>query len=175
VAFAPTVVHWSVPAGQLAAHAPFAHTSAPGHVGPQLPALQICPAPQDAPQAPQLFGSEVRSTHEVPHAVNVTPPKPQYEQSTPPSCDGEPPHPEAERMPHVWVHAPLWQTCPAEQALPQPPQFAESELVSVQKAVAFAPPPVHACWPAGQLDPQKPFAQNPPPAQSGVHVPPVHV
>jgi hypothetical protein len=50
-------------------------------------------------------------------------------------------------------------TCPDGHALPQLPQLAESDDVSVQNAVAFKPPPLHDDCPVGQLEPQKPFAQ----------------
>jgi hypothetical protein len=41
VAFAPTLPHAVVPAGQEATQAPFAQTSVPEHIGPQTPAEQI--------------------------------------------------------------------------------------------------------------------------------------
>ena len=112
------------------------------------------------PQPPQLFESDVRSTHSFPQAENVVPPKPQYEQSTPPSDDA-PPQPADACMPHVWAHNPPMHVCPAAHTWPQPPQLLKSDDVSVQNAVAFVPPPVHADCPEGQLEPlpQKPLAQ----------------
>ena len=114
----------------------------------------------------------MRSTQALPQAVNVGPePKLQCEQSIPPSADIGPPHPADPIGPHVCAHDPLTHTCPSAHEWPQLPQLDESVDVSVQNAVAFRPPPLHDDCPEGQLAPQKPFAQNPPPGQRGVQTP----
>jgi hypothetical protein len=81
-------------------------------------------------QEPQLFGSLVVSTHWLPHAwsggMQITVP-----QTSPPFGCGK-------------QHAPIWQRlAPAGHALPQPPQFARSVVVSTQ-------PPAQQDRPAGQ-------------------------
>jgi hypothetical protein len=76
-----TQAPWQAVAPLPHAHAPF---------------VQLCPAGQTTPQAPQLAASDVRSTQARLHAVSP--------------------------LPQALAHIPAVHDCPAAQAIPQLPQ-----------------------------------------------------
>ena len=125
------------------------------------------------PQVPQLFGSVLTSVQPLVHAAHVPPPAAQLEQSTaPPSAEGGAAQPLApELRPHEDTQTPLAQISLPPHDVPQAPQWFESVCRSAQDPVTSLLPPPQAVWPDGQDVAQKPFAQYPPPVQSGVQPP----
>jgi hypothetical protein len=173
VADAPTLPHFIVPEGHAARQAPPAQTSDPGHVETHDPAVHVCPTLQWVLHAPQLLGSVCRYVHELPHAVEIRPPKLQLEQSRPPSWLAAAPQPlTAPLPPHDWTHVPPEQVCPFAHLLLHAPQLLKSVDSSTQVPV-WVPllVPQRLVPPAHEV-PQNPVTvQTPPPAQIGVHCP----
>jgi hypothetical protein len=118
--------------------------------------LHVFPAPQTVPQVLQLLGSEVVSTHAVPHSFDVgavqlmvhevplhaatplpavgpghaepqTPPLPQ-----PLAGLGAWQVPPQSSIPLGHLHSLLWQVVPPEHAVVQLPQYSEFVVVSTQ-------------------------------------------
>jgi hypothetical protein len=98
--------------------------------------MQVCPAAQARPHAPQFDVLVCRSTHAPEHAV----------------CPAG----------QVVAQAPITQLCPAAQARPHAPQFSESDWVLVQldphrdDPAAQAQVPIVQDCPAAQTRPQRP-------------------
>ena len=88
------------------------HCIPAGHVLHDEP-VQVSVAVQRLPQAPQLFGSHLKLTHE----------------SSPPATPGQTVLPLVQHEPQV----PPAQVSPASQALPQAPQLSGSEFVSAEQ------------------------------------------
>lgn len=114
------------------------------------PPAQLAPAGQGVLQAPQLSGSLVRSTQELPHVARPTPP---------PST--EPPSTEAP-VPQVTVQLPWEQTSPGGHALPHPPQLFGSLCVSTQLPLHLAPPLAHWHAPPWHVVPALQTVSHPP-------------
>ena len=142
----------------------------------QLPLAQCCVDPQAVPQPPQFVPLVVVSTQLDPHSVRAvsqlevqlpllqTWPDWQAVEQLPQCVASEGTHePLQDISPDSHWHAPFWQTCPAEQGMPQPPQFVGSDEVSMQSV------PQTVCVP-GQVVPTIPPVPGVPPAPA---VPPV--
>ncbi len=117
----------------------------------QMPLTQSWPLEQALPQVPQLLRSVLRFAQ---YGAPASPP-----QSVCPLL----------LSPHVPLHAPPKQTCPAAQTLPHAPQFSLSVLVLTQLE---GPPSLpHSVLPEGQAEVQTPPTHAWPPAQRVPHLP----
>jgi hypothetical protein len=92
---------------------------------PHTPPRQVLPPVHALPQAPQLNGLDVRSTHEAPQAVR--------------------------RVPHEATHRPTLHTCPEAQLAPQAPQLRLSLTRSTQLPPQETSPARHCAWQAPPL------------------------
>ncbi len=134
-------------------------------VSTQVPVQHCDPAEHLLPQLPQLAGSEVTSTHRPPQqacpAVQLLPVPHRHVPATHIS-------PRAQGGSHGTsvVQPPMTHTSPAEQALPQLPQLAGSEVTSTQRS------PQQAC-PGSQEGPAPHWhvvpTQRSPARQGGMH------
>jgi hypothetical protein len=142
------------------------------------PPTQLAPDGQGTLQAPQLSGSLVRLTQELPHVARPTPPS-----TEPPSTEP--------LVPQVTLQLPWEQTSPAGQAFPHPPQLFGSLCVSTQLPLHLAPPLAHWHEPPWHVVPAPQTVSHPPqlelsdvsstqkPPQSDwpplqLHIPPTH-
>lgn len=138
-------------------------------------ATQLAPAGHGVLHAPQLSGSLVRSTHDVPQVASDAPASPAP----------------ASAPPHERAQLPCEQTSPVGHTTPQAPQLFASLWVRMQLPLHRAPPLAHWHAPAWQVVPapqtvshppqlelsvcsstqEPPQAKRPPPQ---VHLPPTH-
>jgi hypothetical protein len=139
---------------------------------PQTPATQARPLGQAEPQAPQFWGSLVRSTQAVPQSVPPVQPLAWHWPATQAS-----PAAQSASVLHVEeaVQAPLPHVCPAGQKLKHAPQL----LASLRRSTQLLPQSVSptAQMPAWQLPPTqaRPAAQSASVAQPVTHWPLLHV
>jgi hypothetical protein len=158
-----------VGAGAIGAQSvcPAAHM---GRAEAQRPAMQLCPAAQAVPHAPQLAGSESSVAQPIPQrvwpmghiAVPVHIPAPHVW----PIAQVRPQAPQFKLSVAVSTHVPLQfvcpaghiiielpqrpavQTWPAEQTVPHAPQFIVSVCVLVQTPLQRVSPPPHGACPS---------------------------
>jgi hypothetical protein len=158
----------------------------------QAPELHTPAVPHDWPQAPQLFGSDSRSAQSALEPLPQSMVAPEHDDAHAPALHTDPaPHasPHDPQLPgslfrstqapeqsvscgSEGVHA-QWaatQISGAAQAVPQEPQLAESQPVSVQRA---AEPDPHSVWAAAQLEAHEPLVQTLGAAQGTPHPPQV--
>ena len=144
-----------LPAPPLVPALPLVPAVPVGELSTQLPLTQCCPEPQACPQLPQFASLVVRATQAVPHTVCATQSVahvplrhtsvawqmfvhvPQWFAS-----DGTQEPLQSISPPWHW-HWPLWQICPVEHGMPQPPQLFLSAVVFTHAEPQSVCPPAH--------------------------------